>query len=72
MKIYNNPETGKCHLCGEHFTDSNKPTLDRINNDLGHELSNNKLACSSCNSLSIIINSLRFMIFIPTIAVTSS
>ena len=51
MKIYNNPETGKCHLCGEHFTDSNKPTLDRINNDLGHELSNCKLACSSCNSL---------------------
>lgn len=51
MKLYNDPENGKCHLCGEHFTYSNKPTLDRINNDLGHELKNCLLACASCNQL---------------------
>lgn len=48
MEIYNKPETGQC--C-EHFTNSNKPTLDRINNEIIHEFSNCKLACSSCNNL---------------------
>ena len=51
MKIYEDPELGKCHLCGEHFSWTNKPTLDRINNEIGHELSNCKLACEVCNSL---------------------
>ena len=51
IKLYNNPSTGKCHLCGEHFTNHNKPTLDRIDNDIGHELSNCVLACASCNQL---------------------
>ncbi len=48
MKMYNN---GCCHLCKEHFTNVNKPTLDRIDNDIGHELSNCKLACVECNKL---------------------
>ncbi len=41
----------KCHLCGEHFDYENKPTLDRIDNNIGHEPSNLKLACSICNRL---------------------
>ena len=49
--MYNDENTGKCHLFGEHFTFSNKPTLDRIDNDKGHELSNCKLAWASCNCL---------------------
>ena len=48
LKIY---ENSCCHLCGEHFTNTNKPTLDRINNDIGHELENCKLACAECNKL---------------------
>ena len=48
MKMYDN---SKCHLCGEHFTWDNKPTLDRIDNNKGHEISNCKLACSVCNCL---------------------
>lgn len=42
---------GFCYLCREHFTPSNRPTLDRINNDIGHELSNCKFACAECNVL---------------------
>ena len=48
IKIY---KDSCCHLCGEHFTYDNKPTLDRINNDIGHEFSNCKLACAACNRL---------------------
>ena len=51
MKMYNDTNTGKCHLCGEHFTNSNKPTLDRIDNEKGHELDNCLLACAECNKL---------------------
>ena len=51
MKMYNDPDKGKCQLCREHFTDSNRPTLDRIDNDIGHELSNCLLACAECNTL---------------------
>ena len=40
-----------CYLCGEAFTQTNTPTLDRINNSIGHSLSNCKLACASCNTL---------------------
>ena len=48
LKMYDN---SCCHLCGEHFTPTNRPTLDRIDNDIGHELSNCKLACAECNKL---------------------
>ena len=51
LKLYNDPIKGKCHLCKEHFTYQNKPTLDRINNDIGHEFSNCLLACAECNKL---------------------
>ena len=51
MKMYNDPLLGKCHLCGEHFTYYNKPTLDRIDNEIGHELRNCKLACEVCNKI---------------------
>ena len=44
-------QNSKCHLCGEHFTNTNKPTLDRINNDLGHEFDNCELSCPECNKL---------------------
>ena len=49
MKRYENENF--CYLCGEHFTYQNKPTLDRINNDIGHELNNCKFACAECNCL---------------------
>lgn len=48
LEMYND---SCCHLCGEHFTPTNRPTLDRIDNDIGHELSNCKLACAECNKL---------------------
>ena len=48
MKMYNDLALGRCHLCGEHFTYSNKPTLD---NGIGHELTNCKLACEVCNKM---------------------
>ena len=51
IKMYNDPIKGRCHLCGEHFTNSNKPTLDRIDNSKGHELRNCLLACAECNKL---------------------
>ena len=49
IAMYNHQD--HCYLCGEAFTEANPPTLDRINNDLGHSLSNCKLACASCNTL---------------------
>ncbi|WP_289705092.1 hypothetical protein, partial [Bacteroides acidifaciens] len=51
MKLYESNETGKCHLCGEHFTHTNKPTLDRIDNNKGHQIDNCLLACAECNRL---------------------
>ena len=51
MKIYNDKELCKYHLCSEYFTYKNRPTLNKINNDIGHELSNCKLACEVCNRL---------------------
>jgi hypothetical protein len=47
--IKNMIEKGNCHLCHEGFTLSNKPTLDRINNELGHTLQNVKPCCCYCN-----------------------
>ncbi|WP_295163659.1 hypothetical protein, partial [uncultured Brachyspira sp.] len=49
LEMYKNE--GYCYLCKEHFTHDNKPTLDRIDNSIGHELSNCKLACKICNNL---------------------
>ena len=49
MKRYK--DEGCCYLCGEHFTHDVKPTLDRIDNNKGHELSNCKFACQTCNVL---------------------
>ncbi|KAI5546883.1 CBG23764 family [Trichomonas vaginalis G3] len=39
----------KCALCGKAFTYDNKPTLDRIDNDLGHTKENCQLMCCYCN-----------------------
>ena len=39
----------KCYLCGESFTNQNKPTLDRIDNSKGHSKDNVKLCCEYCN-----------------------
>ena len=50
VKMFNECEHC-CYLCGERFTTENKPTLDRINNDIGHEITNCKLACVECNKL---------------------
>lgn len=44
-------DKGKCHLCGEHFTYDNKPTLDRIDNNKGHQIDNCLLACAECTRL---------------------
>jgi hypothetical protein len=41
----------KCLLCNMRFTNSNKPTLDRIDNDIGHTLQNVRFACLPCNRL---------------------
>ena len=40
-----------CYLCGEMFTNKNKPTLDRVDNNIGHEFDNCELACAECNKL---------------------
>ncbi|KAA6387569.1 MAG: hypothetical protein EZS28_016904, partial [Streblomastix strix] len=38
-----------CHLCHNKFTKENKPTLDRIDNSIGHTKQNCQLACQICN-----------------------
>ncbi|KAA6379848.1 MAG: hypothetical protein EZS28_024624 [Streblomastix strix] len=40
-----------CHLCHNKFTKENKPTLDRIDNSIGHTKSNSQLACQICNTV---------------------
>ena len=35
----------------EHFINENKPTHDRFNNNIGHELNNCKFACAECKCL---------------------
>ena len=43
--------TETCYLCHEGFTFENTPTLDRINNDLGHSKDNVKICCRYCNTV---------------------
>jgi hypothetical protein len=38
-------ENNVCHMCGEGFDLSKKPTLDRKDNSKGHSLDNVKLCC---------------------------
>jgi hypothetical protein len=42
-------ENSVCHLCNERFTNENKPTLDRENNELNHTKENVKPCCLYCN-----------------------
>jgi hypothetical protein len=42
-------ENSVCHMCGEGFDLSNKPTLDRIDNNKGHSLDNIKPYYLICN-----------------------
>jgi hypothetical protein len=42
-------ERSNCHICHDGFTLSNKPTLDRINNEIGHTIQNVKPCCCYCN-----------------------
>ena len=49
IKKYNKSKC--CYLCGEMFTNKNKPTLDRVDNNIGHEFDNCELACAECNKL---------------------
>ena len=41
----------KCHICHAGFTSSNKPTLDRKNNKIGHTKDNVRWCCNYCNSV---------------------
>jgi hypothetical protein len=43
-------EISVCHMCKEGFSEMNRPTLDRINNDRPHIKNNVKPCCSFCNS----------------------
>ncbi|KAA6391673.1 MAG: hypothetical protein EZS28_012801 [Streblomastix strix] len=40
-----------CHLCHNKFTKENKPTLDRIDNSIGHTKQNCQLACQISNTV---------------------
>jgi hypothetical protein len=41
----------KCHICHSGFNESNKPTLDRINNGICHTKDNVISCCNYCNSI---------------------
>ena len=41
----------RCYICNETFTWNNKPTLDRIDNSIGHTKDNVKWCCVRCNKL---------------------
>ncbi|KAA6375004.1 MAG: hypothetical protein EZS28_029470 [Streblomastix strix] len=42
-------ESSVCAICGDKFTVNNKPTLDRINNNLPHTKDNVQPCCLYCN-----------------------
>ena len=39
----------KCYICNAKFTELNRPTLDRIDNKIGHTKANCKPCCAYCN-----------------------
>jgi hypothetical protein len=41
----------KCHICHAGFTFSNKLTLNRKNNKIGHTKDNVVLCCNYCNTI---------------------
>jgi hypothetical protein len=43
-------QTSKCHICHSGFISSNKPTLVRKNNKIGHTKDNVEWCCN-CNSV---------------------
>ncbi|KAA6398849.1 MAG: hypothetical protein EZS28_005627 [Streblomastix strix] len=50
MDYFNQMITNKCSYCNAKFTNVNKPTLERIDNNIAHTKDNCKLACQLCNS----------------------
>ena len=42
-------ENSKCHICNNGFINDIKPTLDRLNNEIGHTKENVLPACENCN-----------------------
>ncbi|KAA6350600.1 MAG: hypothetical protein EZS28_051886, partial [Streblomastix strix] len=50
MDYFNQMITNKCCYCYANFTGVNKPTHERIDNNIAHTKDNCKLACQLCNS----------------------
>ncbi|KAA6387668.1 MAG: hypothetical protein EZS28_016806 [Streblomastix strix] len=50
IDYFNRMIPNKCCFCKAKFTNVNKPTLERIDNDIAHTKDNCKLACQLCNS----------------------
>jgi hypothetical protein len=48
LGLYN--QDPNCYICHQRFTWNNKPTLDRINNEIGHTKDNVKFCCEYCNN----------------------
>ena len=44
-------QTETCYICHEGFTNENTPTLDRIDNNIGHTKDNVKICCKYCNTV---------------------
>jgi hypothetical protein len=42
--------TSKCHMCQARFSWNNKPTLDRLDNNIGHTKENVLPCCNYCNT----------------------
>jgi hypothetical protein len=51
LQFFNKPNNKKCYMCHSRFTENNKPTLDRINNDLPHTINNVEPCCVFCNAI---------------------
>ncbi|KAA6362242.1 MAG: hypothetical protein EZS28_042231, partial [Streblomastix strix] len=50
IDYFNQMIPNKCCYCNAKFTNVNKPTLERIDNNIAHTKDNCKLACQLCNS----------------------